>query len=139
VSTPIVHLSRHYTFPASHRLYTDHLSVEENEAIFGKCANPNGHGHNYGLTVTVAGPVDPTTGFVMPLDVLDAIVHQHIVDVYDHRYLNVDVEDYFDLVPTGENIARCVWERLAGPMSGKLRRIILDETRNNRFEYTGDS
>ena len=74
MSTPIVHLSRHYTFSASHRLYTDHLSFEDNEAIFGKCANPNGHGHNYGLTITVKGEVDEDTGFVMPLDALDAAV-----------------------------------------------------------------
>lgn len=137
MSAPIVHMSRRYTFPASHRLYTDHLSWEENEAIFGKCANPNGHGHNYGLTVTVAGPVDPRTGYVMPLDELDAAVRRHVLDVYDHRYLNLDVEDYFDLVPTGENIARRIWERLEGPLAGRLRRILLDETRNNQFEYVG--
>ena len=138
MSTPVVHLSRRYVFSASHRLYTDHLSFEENEAIFGKCANPNGHGHNYGLTVTVKGPVDETTGFVMPLEQLDAAVRQHVLDVYDHRFLNVDVEDYYDLVPTGENIAKQVWERLAAPLGSTLYRVVLDETRNNRFEYTGE-
>ena len=135
MSTPVVHLSRRYSFSASHRLYTDHLSFEENEAIFGKCANPNGHGHNYGLTVTVAGPVDAPTGAVMPLDELDAIVRRNVLDAYDHRYLNLDVEDYLDLVPTGENIARRVWERLEGDLGGRLRRVVVDETRNNRFEY----
>ena len=135
MSTPVVHLSRRYSFSASHRLYTDHLSFEENEAIFGKCANPNGHGHNYGLTVTVAGPVDVPTGFVMPLDDLDAVVRRNVLDAYDHRYLNVDVEDYFDLVPTGENIAWRIWERLESPLHGLLRRVVVDETRNNRFEY----
>ncbi|MCI0821228.1 MAG: 6-carboxytetrahydropterin synthase [Chloroflexi bacterium] len=135
MSTPLVHLSRRYSFSASHRLYTDHLSFEENEAIFGRCANPNGHGHNYGLTVTVAGPVDVPTGFVMPLDELDAIVRRDVLDAYDHRYLNLDVEDYVDLVPTGENIARRVWERLEGDLDGLLRRVVVDETRNNRFEY----
>jgi 6-pyruvoyltetrahydropterin/6-carboxytetrahydropterin synthase len=139
MTTPIVHLSRRYTFPASHRLYTDRLSWAENEAIFGKCANPNGHGHNYRLTVTVAGPVDPRTGFVMSLDQLDDAVRRHVLDVYDHRYLNVDVEDYFDVVPTGENIAKRIWERLEAPLTGRLRRIVLDETRNNQFEYTGPS
>lgn len=137
MSTPIVHLSRHYTFSASHRLYTDHLSFEENEAIFGKCANPNGHGHNYGVTVTVRGAVDPATGFVMPLDELDETVRRHVLDPYDHRYLNVDCEDYFDLVPTGENIVKRVWERLEGPLGGRLAKVTLDETRNNSFEYTG--
>jgi 6-pyruvoyltetrahydropterin/6-carboxytetrahydropterin synthase len=132
-----MHLSRRYVFSASHRLYTDHLSFEENERIFGKCANPNGHGHNYGLTVTLAGPVDPATGFVTPLDSLDAAVRMHVLDVYDHRFLNMDVEDYFDLVPTGENIAYRIWGRLAEPLHGMLRKITVDETRKNRFEYTG--
>jgi 6-pyruvoyltetrahydropterin/6-carboxytetrahydropterin synthase len=137
MSTPLVHLSRRYSFSASHRLYTDHLSFEQNEAIFGKCANPNGHGHDYGLTVTVKGPIDATTGFVMPLDELDAAVRRNVLDVYDHRFLNVDVEDYFDLVPTGENIALRIWERLEAPLGGMLGRVVVDETRNNRFEYTG--
>ena len=137
MSTPIVHLSRHYTFSASHRLYTDHLSFEENESIFGKCANPNGHGHNYGLTITVMGEIDDASGFVMPLDTLDDAVHRHVLDAYDHRFLNVDVEDYVDLVPTGENIAMKVWRRLEKPLDGRLTKVILDETRNNRFEYTG--
>ncbi|MEX2599622.1 MAG: 6-carboxytetrahydropterin synthase [Dehalococcoidia bacterium] len=135
MTRPVVHLSRRYTFPASHRLYSDHLSPESNDEIFGKCANPNGHGHNYRVTVTVAGPVDQGTGYVMPLDELDGIVRKHVLDAYDHRYLNVDVEDYFDLVPTGENIARRIWERLEAPLAGKLKRVVLDETRNNQFEY----
>jgi 6-pyruvoyltetrahydropterin/6-carboxytetrahydropterin synthase len=137
MSTPVVDLSRRYTFSASHRLYTDLLSFDENETLFGMCANPNGHGHNYRLTVTVRGPVDAMTGFVMPLDDLDAAVRRNVLDCYDHRYLNVDVEDYFELVPTGENIAKRVWQRLDGPLSGRLSRIVLDETRNNKFEYTG--
>jgi 6-pyruvoyltetrahydropterin/6-carboxytetrahydropterin synthase len=132
---PLVHLSRRYSFSASHRLYTAHLSFEENEAIFGKCANPNGHGHNYGLTVTVAGPVDDVTGYVMPLEELDDTVRWYVLDAYDHRFLNVDVEDYFDLVPTGENIAKRVWERLTEPLGDKLRKVVVDETRNNSFEY----
>ena len=137
MSAPIVHLSRHYTFSASHLLYTNHLSFEENEAIFGKCANPNGHGHNYGLTITVKGEIDDATGFVIPLDTLDDAVRRHVLDAYDHRFLNVDVEDYVDLVPTGENIAMEVWRRLEKPLAGRLTKVILDETRNNRFEYTG--
>ena len=139
MSTPIVHLSRHYTFSASHRLYTDHLSVEENQTIFGKCANPNGHGHNYGITITVRGTVDNQTGFVMPIDELDEAVKRNVLDPYDHRYLNVDVEDYFDLVPTGENMVQQIWERLDGLLGGKLTKVVLDETRNNRFEYTGST
>jgi 6-pyruvoyltetrahydropterin/6-carboxytetrahydropterin synthase len=135
MSAPLVHLSRCYSFSASHRLYTDHLSFEKNEAIFGKCANPNGHGHNYGLAVTVAGPVDDATGYVIPLEELDDTVRRYVLDAYDHRFLNVDVEDYFDLVPTGENIAKRVWERLSVPLGDKLRKVVVDETRNNSFEY----
>lgn len=135
MSRPLVHLSRRYSFSASHRLYSDQLSFKENEAIFGKCANPNGHGHNYGLTVTVAGPIDHATGYVMPLENLDNTVQRHVLDAYDHRFLNVDVEDYFQLVPTGENIAKKVFERLAQPLGDKLRKVVVDETRNNSFEY----
>ena len=135
MSAPVVRLSRRYAFSASHRLYADALSPEENEAVFGKCANPNGHGHNYGLTVTVAGPVDAGTGFVMPLAELDETVRRCVLDAYDHAYLNLDVEDYANLVPTGENIALMVWKRLRGPLGGRLARVTIDETRNNRFEY----
>ncbi len=78
------------------------------------------------------------TGYVMPLDELDDTVRRHVLDAYDHRFLNVDVEDYFDLVPTGENIAKRVWERLEEPLGGKLTKVVVDETRNNRFEYTGN-
>lgn len=135
MSAPVVHLSRRYAFSASHRLYTDRLSEEENEAVFGKCANPNGHGHNYRLTVTVGGPVDQETGFVVPIAELDEAVKRRVLDLYDHRYLNRDVEEYFDLVPTGENIALEVWERLAEALGARLERVVIDETRNNRFEY----
>ena len=137
MSTPVVYLSRLYTFSASHRLYTNRLSVEQNQAIFGKCANPNGHGHNYTLSVTVRGTVDQLTGLVVPLGDLDEVVKRNVLDIYDHRYLNLDVEDYVDLVPTGENMVKRIWERLELPLRGKLTKVTLDETRNNRFEYTG--
>ena len=137
MNTPLVHLSRRYTFSASHRLYTDHLDFEENQAIYGKCANPNGHGHNYGVTITIRGAVSKLTGFVMPLEEIDQLVKRNVLDLYDHRYLNLDVEDFFNLVPTGENMVRRVWERLEKVLDGKLAKVVLDETRNNRFEYIG--
>jgi len=118
---PEVTISRRFDFSSSHRYYREEWSEEENTRVFGLCALPNGHGHNYGLTVTVAGPIDAPTGAVMPLDDLDAIVRRNVLDAYDHRYLNLDVEDYLDLVPTGENIARRVWERLEKPLGGLLR------------------
>ena len=136
MTVPVVHLSRRYRFSASHRLYADNLSPEENARIFGKCANPNGHGHDYSLTVTVMGPVERETGFVSPIDHLDEVVRRHVIGLYDHKYLNVDLEDYFDLVPTGENIVLKVWERLHGALGSRLVRVTIDETRHNRFEYS---
>lgn len=132
---PTVYLSRRYTFSASHRLYTDSLSKEANEQIFGKCANPNGHGHNYGLTVTIRGQIDEATGFVLPLESLDSIVFDKVLGAYDHKFLNVDVEDYFTNVPTGENMVCKIWERLNAPLESFLVRVTLDETRNNQFIY----
>ena len=133
-----VYLSRRYRFAASHRLYAPELSDEENLAVFGKCANPNGHGHNYQLIVTVAGEVEPTTGMCFDLSVLDQIVHQRVVDRYDHKHLNMDVEDYLEQVPTGENIVRQVWDLLYEAIpDGKLHRLKLVETRDNSFEYAG--
>lgn len=135
MNNPIVHVSRRYAFSSSHRLYADQLSSEMNEQIFGKCANPHGHGHNYGLTVTVKGSIDRETGFAIRLDELDAAVQSYVLDAYDHKYLNRDVEDYFDLIPTGENIALKVWDRLQVPLAERLVRVVIDETRNNRFEH----
>ena len=133
-----VYLSRRYRFAASHRLYAPELSDEENQAVFGKCANPNGHGHNYQLIVTVAGEVDPTTGMCFDLALLDDIVGRRVVERYDHKHLNVDVEDYLDQVPTGENIVRQAWALLSEAIpDGKLHRLKLVETRDNSFEYTG--
>jgi 6-pyruvoyltetrahydropterin/6-carboxytetrahydropterin synthase len=134
-----VYLSRRYRFAASHKLYAPELSEAENVRIFGKCANPNGHGHNYQVVVTVAGPVDSATGMVCDLTSLDELVRRRVLSRYDHRYLNVDVEDYVDLVPTGENIVRKVWDLLEGQVPGgaRLHHVRLVETRDNSFEYAG--
>lgn len=134
-----VYLSRRYKFAAAHRLYSDKLSQEENERVFGKCANPQGHGHNYELVVTVAGPVDSLTGMCIDLSRLDDAVKGYILDRYDHRHLNLDVEDFLEMVPTGENIARQIWSLLEPVLGGEcLYRIKLVETRDNYFEYYGD-
>ncbi len=135
MTTPITYLSKRYNFSASHRLYTDSLSQEENVQIFGKCANPNGHGHNYRLTVTLKNPIDPYTGFTFPLESLDSIVLSEVIHIYDHKYLNLDVADYFEHVPTGENMAQKIWERLEPKLPKLLWNITLDETNNNRFIY----
>lgn len=147
--TPVnatVYLSRRYRFSATHRLYAPALSDAENRRIFGKCANDNGHGHNYQFYVTVAGQVHPETGVVCDIDALDALVHDRIISRYHHRHLNLDVEDYVDLVPTGENIVRRMWDLLEGSVPGarpstsgraRLHRLRLIETRDNSFEYSG--
>lgn len=134
-----LYLSRRYRFVASHCLYAQELSPEENARIFGKCANPNGHGHNYQLIVTVAGSVDPATGMCFDRAALDHIVEEQVLQQYDHKHLNLDVEDYLDLVPTGENIVHRVWERLdAAIPDRKLHRLKLIETRDNSFERSRD-
>ncbi len=136
---PKVHLSRRYRFAASHRLYSESFSDEKNFEVFGKCANPNGHGHNYELWVTVEGEVDPVTGMVTDLDGLDDVVRRHVLERYDHRHLNLDTEDFLQSPPTGENIVRRIWELLWGKIPGvKLQRLQLVETRDNHFEYYGD-
>ncbi len=133
-----VYLSRRYRFAASHKLYAPELSEEENRRIFGKCANPNGHGHNYQVIVTVAGAIEPKTGMCCDLVALDGLVRDRVLRRYDHRYLNLDGEDFLELVPTGENIVKRVWDLLDGRVPGaRLHRVRLVETRDNSFEYSG--
>ncbi|MBI2868058.1 MAG: 6-carboxytetrahydropterin synthase [Chloroflexi bacterium] len=136
---PKAALSRRYTFSAAHQLYSPTLSPEQNLAVFGKCANPNGHGHNYELTVTVSGTIDPLTGMCADLAALDGVVQRRVIDRFDHKHLNLDVEDFLHEPPTGENIARRVWDLLVDQLPrGSLTKVKLVETRNNYFEYTGN-
>ena len=142
-------LSRRYRFSASHRLYSDELSESENRAVFGKCANPFGHGHDYVLDVRVRGPLDPDTGRVVDLDTLDMLVHQVILKPFEHSNLNVDIPEFRTLVPTTENLALVVEQRLAAqwkcrfseaPLERvRLDRIKIEETRRNIFEVTSSS
>lgn len=133
------YLTRRYRFAATHRLYTESLSDEMNREIYGKCANDNGHGHNYQVFVTVKGPVDRITGMCCDLKDLDAVVRERVIDRYDHRHLNLDVEDYVDLVPTGENIVSQIWDLLEDAVpAGRLHKIRLVETRDNAFEFGRD-
>lgn len=140
LSPGIAYVSRRYRFAASHRLYAPEMSEAQNLAIYGKCAGDHGHGHNYQVFATIAGPVDPVTGMVINIDDLDALVHERIIRRYDHRYLNLDVEDYVDLVPTGENIVRQLWSILCDALpAGRLHMVRLVETRDNVFEYHGEA
>ena len=134
----MITLTRSYHFPAAHVLRTDAYSDEENVRVFGKCANPAGHGHNYGVEVTVTGPVDHATGELMSREGLDGIVRERVLERFAHRMLNDD-ELFAELVPTAENIARVVYERLEEPVaaagSARLLHVRVHETRKNSFVY----
>src|SRR5262245_1007686 len=108
---PMVLLTRTYEFSAAHRLHSPLLSEEENQELFGKCNNPYGHGHNYRIEVTVQGKVDERTGLMVDLGQLDRIVQEEVVRRYDHRNLNMDVEEFRELNPTSENLAKVIWRR----------------------------
>ena len=130
-------ITRRLTFAAAHRLYRPDWDDECNRAIFGQCANPGGHGHNYALEVTVGGDVDPETGMIVDLRWVKDIVETFVVDHVDHRNLNTDVEFLRGVIPTAENLARRFWERLVGPISERatLVRVRVVETENNAATY----
>jgi len=134
----MVLITRRATFSASHRLYNPALSEKENASLFDKCANPNGHGHNYTLEVTIAGTPGKNTGYVLDLKVLKRIIKEEVLDKVDHKHLNHDVEFMKGLIPTAENIAVAFWNALAPKIpEGKLYAIRLQETENNSVEYRG--
>jgi len=134
----VIELTRRYRFPAAHVLAHRRLSAEENQRIYGKCAHPAGHGHDYGVEVTLRGEVDPETGSLMPHDVLDALVETRVVARFGHRLLNADPL-FAELVPTAENIARAIYRELDAPVaaagSARLARVRVTETRKNSFVY----
>jgi len=132
-----VHLTRRYHFSASHRLHVDALSPEENRATFGKCNNPFGHGHNYVVEITMAGPVDAATGMVTNLTDLDSFAQRTMLDVFDHANLNT-LEAFVDRVSTTENLCVEVWRMFADTPYATLERVRIEETGNNSFEYFGD-
>jgi 6-pyruvoyltetrahydropterin/6-carboxytetrahydropterin synthase len=133
-----IELGRRYRFAASHRLHTEALSEEENVRVFGKCANPFGHGHNYMLEISVSGEVDPATGMIANLADLDGFVEREVIEVFDHRSMNEDVAAFRDVVPTTENLCIEIYKRLRNFPKAKLERVRVQETSNNSFEYWGD-
>ncbi|WP_209121573.1 6-carboxytetrahydropterin synthase [Alkalihalobacillus sp. BA299] len=135
-TTPMVRLTRKYHFCTAHRLHSEHLSNEENLALFGKCNNPYGHGHNYYLEVTVSGVPDPVTGMIANIAEIDKIVDEEISQRFDHKHLNLDTEEFKDLNPTSENVAVVIWDLLS-PKLTNLFKIGLYETEKNYFEYYG--
>jgi 6-pyruvoyltetrahydropterin/6-carboxytetrahydropterin synthase len=135
----VISITRTFTFCAAHRLHTEQLPEEENQKIFGKCNNLNGHGHNYTIQVTVQGELDTKTGLITDVDQLDQIVHETIVTRFDHQHLNFDPA-FERLTTTGENLTRVIWDLLVDRIpSGRLEKIGVVETRDNFFEYVGDA
>lgn len=135
----MVHVTRTEHFSAAHRLHNDAWSDERNAEVFGKCNNAAGHGHNYVLEVTVAGEVDPDTGYVIDLKVLKDVIRREVISQVDHRNLNVDVPFMRGIIPTAENIAIAIWRQLAPALpSGRLVKVLLRETVNNVVEYRGE-
>ena len=131
------HLTRRYSFSASHRLHNDAMSDDENQRTYGKCNNPYGHGHNYALEVTVAGQVDHATGMICDLVELDRFVDQNVLETFGHEHLNV-LPPFRDLVPTTENLCVEIYEILKrGFEAAEVEKVRLEETSQNSFEYAG--
>ncbi|MGI8770491.1 MAG: 6-carboxytetrahydropterin synthase [Acidobacteriaceae bacterium] len=133
-----VEFTRRYRLSASHRLHYDGYSEEENRAVYGKCNNPHGHGHNYVVEVTVSGAVNGETGMVMNMVDLDALVREEVIARFHLQNLNMDAL-FADEVPTTENLCRAVYRLLDGRAApARLRRVRIEETSNNFFEYAGE-
>jgi len=131
------YLTRRYLFSASHRLHSADMSAEENQATYGKCNNPHGHGHNYSLEVTVSGPVDQSTGMICNLADLDECVKREVLARYDLENLNMQKE-FVKTVPTTENLCIQIFEILQRTFSpAHLDRVRIEETMMNSFEYAG--
>ncbi len=139
MSSPHVTVTRRLMFNAAHRVHNPALSDEENIELFGKCNNPNWHGHNYTLDVSVKGTIDERTGYVLDLGVLRRLVEERAVDRMDHKNFNLDVDFMRGVNPTSENIIVAIWEQLEPAIQpAKLVRLVMWETANNYVEYTGD-
>lgn len=132
-----VHRKAH--FNAAHRLYRQDWSFEKNESIFGKCNNPNFHGHNYELIVSVTGEIDPETGYVIDMKVLKDIIKSEVEDAFDHKNLNIEVEDFKNLNPTAENISVVIYNKIKPKLESTLDlEITLYETPRNFVTYSGN-
>jgi 6-pyruvoyltetrahydropterin/6-carboxytetrahydropterin synthase len=138
---PQVRVTRRLHFSAAHRLFRSDWSEARNAEVFGDCSHVNWHGHNYEIAITVTGPVDPETGFVMDLKDLRDLVEERVIRDVDHRNLNLDVGWMSGVLPTTENFVVAIWDRLSGglPEGVRLERIVLEETPRNSVEYTGGS
>lgn len=134
-----VTVTRKAHFNAAHRLFNPAWTFEKNEAVFGKCNNPRYHGHNYELLVSVKGEIDPETGYVVDTKWLKELIKEEIEDVFDHKNLNEEVEEFEVLNPTAENIAVVIWNKMRRRIESKLElKVTLYETERNFVEYDGE-
>jgi len=135
----LLYLTRKAEFAASHSYHNPDLSPEENRRLFGKCNNPNGHGHNYVLEVTVKGEIDPRSGFVVDLKQLKETMHREVLDAMDHRFLNKEVPEFLTRIPTTENLAVAIWQRLAPKLTNaKLHRVRVYENHDLFVDFYGE-
>jgi 6-pyruvoyltetrahydropterin/6-carboxytetrahydropterin synthase len=137
----MVLITRKEHFNAAHRLFLPEFSDEENLRVFGKCSNPNWHGHNYTLSVTVKGPVNETTGFVADLKLLGQLISERILEKADHKNLNLEVDFMKGIMPSTENLAIAIWKELepgVKEMGASLHCVRVDETEKNSVEYYGE-
>jgi 6-pyruvoyltetrahydropterin/6-carboxytetrahydropterin synthase len=136
----MIYLTRRVEFSASHYYHNPQFSAEENRRIFGKCNNPHGHGHNYILEVTVKGEIDSRSGFVMDLKQLKDIMNREVVEALDHRHLNKEVPEFAHEIPTSENIAIAIWNRLKPKLKlAELHRVRLYETADLFVDFYGEA
>lgn len=136
----MIYITRREHFNAAHRLFLPGLSDEENFRIFGKCSNPNWHGHNYVLYVTIKGEINPQTGFLMNLKELSQIIKTHIIESIDHKNMNLEVPYMKGIMPSTENLAVAIWNELEkhlAPYQVQMHCVRIEETENNFVEYYG--
>ena len=137
----LVHISRRARFSAAHKLARPEWSPEQNRATFGKCSNPNWHGHNYELWITIKGRPDPTTGFVVDLSKVSQLMEDHVVGKLDHRNIDLDVDFMKGRLSSTENLSIAIWEQLVEPIAAlgcSLHCVKVQETENNSVEYHGE-
>ncbi len=133
-----VTVSRKAHFNAAHRLHREDWSDEKNEQVFGKCNNPNFHGHNYDIMVSVIGEIDPETGYVMDIKHLADLIEEEVEKPFDHKNLNLDVAEFANLNPTAENIVVVIWNKLRAKLKSSLDlEVTLHETARNSVFYAG--
>ena len=136
----MIYITRKEHFNAAHKLYREDWSEEKNLEIFGKCANPNWHGHNYTLEVTVKGKIDPRSGFVIDLKQLKDTMNREVLEAMDHRFLNKEVPEFATRIPTTENLAIAIWQRLAPKLTqAQLHQVRVYETADLFVDFYGEA